>query len=68
MIALTFRIERKDNGGGYPIAFVVHDGGVRRRASEEEAALWDALQASGDRKGPPAEPVTPPASPPRSRR
>lgn len=42
--ALRLRIEYKDNGGGFDLAWLVHDNGVRRRASEEEVQLWEALQ------------------------
>lgn len=45
---ITFRVERVPTGldSEYTVPMLVHDSGVRRRASEEEAALWDALQAA----------------------
>lgn len=42
--ALRLRIEMVDNGAGYMVGVLVHDNGVRRRASEEEVQLWEALQ------------------------
>lgn len=43
---LGLRVEMCDNGAGYMVGWLVHDNGVRRRASEEEVRLWDALQAA----------------------
>jgi len=42
---LTFRVVDRDNGHGFNVPVVISDVGVVRRASAEEAQLWEALQA-----------------------
>lgn len=60
-VQVAFRLEWCDNGSGrYSLPWIVHDDGRRRRASEEEAVLWQALQAArlGHTEQAPVPPVT----------
>jgi hypothetical protein len=45
-LTLPFRVDQFDNGRGYFMPWLTHNSGVRRIASTEEAALWDALEAA----------------------
>lgn len=46
MDTLGFKIELRPHGPGNEVAWLIDDAGRQRRASAEELALWQALQAA----------------------
>ena len=49
MNSLTFSVVRRPHNPTETIPWILHADGKTRRASDEEAALWDALAKSEER-------------------